>query len=155
LDIETKYHWRAVIGFSSPDDLEWNWDPPHFYIQGYCAAQYFDDLIAAVRRGHVDTIRVGMETTMWTRDKHVMFRAPMTWHLAPPIDCDATHHAIQYGSMSSLIWEEKFGFPSANEAKDVTAPKPQVVKLPTRVYSMLSALLVIATVLLALMFLRY
>ena len=82
----------------------------NFWIQGYCTKQYLDDLLAAVRRGHVDNIRVGMETTMWTRDRPSMFGgiSSRTWHIAPPIDHDdATDHALEGGNISSLTWEEK------------------------------------------------
>src|SRR5262249_1403911 len=74
------------------------------------------------------TSRVGMETTMWTRDKSFMFRRPRTWHLAPPIDREAaTHPSYGIGNISSLTWEEKFGPGPVNEAKvEATPPKPQI-----------------------------
>jgi len=54
------------------------------------------------RRGHVDNIRVGMETTMWMRDKSFMFRRPRTWHLAPPIDREAATHP-SYGDRKYFL----------------------------------------------------
>ena len=61
-DTETTFHWRANIGFRTHD---WEFDQEEgFWIEGRCPRQYFDDLLAAVRRGHVDNIRVGVETTM-------------------------------------------------------------------------------------------
>jgi hypothetical protein len=50
-DAETKFHWRANIGFRTH-----NWEfasEEAFWIQGYCTREYFDDLLAAVRRGQV------------------------------------------------------------------------------------------------------
>jgi hypothetical protein len=82
-DTETKFHWRANINFHAHD-----WEAPdegeYFWISGYCTSQYFDDLLAAVRRGYVDHIRVGMTTTMWTKDKSFMFRRPRTWSIVAP-----------------------------------------------------------------------
>jgi hypothetical protein len=152
-DAETKFHWRADIGFHTHD---WEFDEEEgFWIQGYCTTQYFDHLLTAVRRGHVDNIRVSIQTTLWTRDKSSMFEVPRAWHVAPPIDCEPTRPAIEHGIISSLTWEEKFGLHPAKEAEnELTPPKPQVVELPARVYSMLSALLAIAAALLVLTFLR-
>jgi hypothetical protein len=69
-DERTDLHWRASIGF-----LRQDWQDPRrgerFFVQAYCAREYFDDVLAALRRGHVDHIRVGMETTMWTKDKRL------------------------------------------------------------------------------------
>jgi hypothetical protein len=153
-DTETEFHWRANIGFRTHD---WEWDLEQgFWIQGYCTRQYFDDLLAAVRRGHVDHIRVGMETTMWTKDKSSMADTPRVWHVAPPTKGESTQPALEHGNMLSLTWEEKFGLHPAKKTDDeLTAPKPQVVELPARVYSMLSALVAIGAALLVLTFLRH
>ena len=143
-ETETEHHWLATIGLDE-----------RFWIQGYCTRQYLDDLLAAVRRGHVNKIRIRMETTMWTKDPPLMSGSPRTWHLAAPIDGASTDDpALEDGHISSLIWDEKFGGPSVDEAKGVPTPKPQLVELPARVYSMLSALLAIAAALLVLTFLR-
>jgi hypothetical protein len=140
-DTETKFHWRANINFHAHDREAAN-EGEYFWISGYCTSQYFDDLLAAVRRGHVDNIRVGMETTMWT--------------LAAPIDGEAERPAYEFGHISSLIWEEKFGLHPPEETKDAAiAPKPQRVELPARVYSMLSALIGLVAALLVLTFLRH
>jgi hypothetical protein len=94
---------------------------------------YFDDLLAAVRRGYVDNIRVGMESTMWTRDESSMVDLPRTWHVAPPIDRESTRPASEHGDISSLTWEEKFGRPPTKEGEDeLTTPKPQLIELPAR-----------------------
>jgi hypothetical protein len=154
-DTDTKRHGRAGISFH-PYDWEDPDRPECFWISGYCTSQYFDDLLAAVRRGYVDHIRVGMTTTMWTRNKSFTFRTSRTWHLAPPIDREATRPSSELGNISSLIWEEKFGSGPVNEAKvEATPPKPQIVELPPRLYSMLTALLVIGLMLLVLTFLRH
>jgi hypothetical protein len=48
---------------------------------------------------------------------------------------------------------EKFGAPKTKD-DEATAPKPQLVELPARVHSMLTALLVIVAALLVVTFLR-
>jgi hypothetical protein len=58
--------------------------------------------------------------------------------------------------LGSLTWDEKFGLHAAKETDDEpTTPKPQVVELPARVYSMLSVLIAIGAALLVLTFLRH
>jgi hypothetical protein len=153
-DTETKFHWHVTIGFRT-HDWEWDWDEGVWF-QGYCTRQYLDDLLAAVRRGHVDNIRVGMETTMWTRDRAAVFGSrPRTWHIAPPSDSESTEPGLEDGNISSLTWDERFVPAIANEAKDPTAAKPQVVELSGRVYSMLTGLIVIGVLLVILTFLRH
>jgi hypothetical protein len=143
-DVDKDLYWRANIGFHSP---EFTPDTTSFWVSAHCSSQYFDDLLTAVRRGHVDNILVGMETTMWTKG-----RPWRTWHLGPPTDGKAGDDpAMAEGYISSLIWEEKFNSQSANV---VAAPKPQLVELPARVYSMLTALLAMVAALLVLTFLR-
>jgi hypothetical protein len=80
-DDETKFHWRTTIGFRP---LDWEYSQEEcFWVQAYCTREYFDDVLAAVRRGNVDYIRLGMQTTMWTRDKASMIDVPRSSHLAP------------------------------------------------------------------------
>jgi hypothetical protein len=92
-----------------------------------------------------------MKTTMWTKDPPLMSGSPRTWYVAPQTDGKSTDPALENGFILSLIWEEKFGPPLKDEAP---APKPQLVDLPKRVYSILTALLAIAAALLVLTFLR-
>jgi len=148
-DTETKFHWRATIGF----DHQHLFRKAGFWIRGNCERQHFDDLLAAVRRGHVDNILIGMETTMWT-NKAMHRPSERAWHLAPPTNNpEPTQPAVELGYISSLKWEEKFGLRPAKETEDdLTAPKPQVIELPARIYSMLSALVAIGAVLLVLTF---
>jgi hypothetical protein len=151
-DAEAELHWRARIGFVSAD-REYRLDA-HFWISAECTSQYFDDVLAAVRRGHVEKIRVHMKTTMWTQAPPLMSGSPRTWHLAPPTDGKSTHDpAVEHGYISSLTWEENFGAPKTKD-DEATAPKPQLVELPARVHSMLTALLVIVAALLVVTFLR-
>ncbi len=153
-DTETKFHWRANIGFNMHD---WEFKIEEgFWIQGYCTRQYFDDLLAAVRRGHIDNISIGMETTMWTKDKSSFVDRPRTWHVAPPIDRESTRPAFERGNISSLTWVEKFGVhPPTEKEEDMPGPKPQLIELPGRLYSMLSTLVLIGIALLVLTYLRH
>ena len=128
VDIE-KYHWPAIISFNAK----------RFSNDGYCRRHYFDDVLAAVWRGHVHYIFVDIQTALWTKDRS-------TWHVAPP------NNREYRNTISSLTWEEKFGLQRLKETDD--EPKPQLVELPARVYSTLSALLAIAAALLVLTFLR-
>jgi len=153
-DAETKFHWRATIGFQ-PYDWEHDLDEK-FWISGYCTRQYLDDLLTAVRRGNVDHIRVGIETTMWTRDKPSMVDLPRTWHVAPSTKGQSTRPDMEQGSLSSLTWEERFGVHPAKETEnEPSTTKPQLVEFPVRVYSILSVLVLIGAALLILAFLRW
>jgi hypothetical protein len=146
-DTETRYHWQAFIWFR-PNEWEFAWKEA-FCVNGHCTRQYFDDLLAAVRRCHVDNIQVDIQTALWTRDES-------TWHVAPP-----NYH--EYGNtISSLIWEERFGLQPVREVHELTRSKeaddelkPQLIELPARLYSILNALLAIAAALLMLTFLRH
>ena len=159
-DLETEFHWHAVINFNIYD-LEFpDWEEG-FWITGYCTRQFFDDLLTAVRRGHVDNIRVGMRTTMWTKDNSRTIRG-RTWHLVPDAEGDSKELSTERGNISSLVWEEKFGLHSTAETRDhdeamappAPPPKPQLAASQTRFYSMLSAVLAIAAMVLVLTFLR-
>jgi hypothetical protein len=154
-DAETDFQWRANIGFR-PHDWEFNWKES-FWITGYCTRQYFDDVLAAVRRGHVKNIRASMETTMWTKDKSSMVEVLRTWHVAPSPDRESRWLALEQGNISSLTWEEQFGpVELTNEEQDASpAPNPRLLELPARLYSMLVTLIVIAAALLVLTFLRH
>jgi hypothetical protein len=153
-DAETKFHWRATIGFQ-PYDWEYDWHD-EFWVHGHCTRQYFDDILAAVRRGKVDHIRVGLETTMWTRDKPSRVAVSRTWHVAPPTKGQSIRPDMEQGSISSLTWEERFGAHPAKDTKnEPSTPKPQLVEFPVQVYSILSTLVLIGAALLILAFLRW
>jgi hypothetical protein len=146
-DSEAEFHWRANIGFRT-HHWESLWEEG-FWISAFCTRPYLDDLLTAVRRGHVHNIRVCMTTTMWTKDKASIVDIPRTWHIAPK-----PNH-LEYGYISSLTWEEKFGLQPTKETEDeTTASKLQAVELPARLYSMLSVLIAIGVLLLLLIFLR-
>jgi hypothetical protein len=154
-DAETKFHWHVDIGFHTPHDWELE-QQERFWIQGFCTGQYFEDLLAAVRRGHVDNIRVAIQTTLWTKDQSSALEVPRTWHLASPSDRESTWPTIERGNISSLTWEERFGLQPAKGMEDVpTAPKPHVVALPSQVYLMLTALVAIGALLLLVTVLRH
>lgn len=156
-EADTEYHWHASIGFNTHEGFEW-WNIPNwkegFFIEGYCTRPYLNDLLAAVRRGHVNNICVVMETTMWTQAPPLMSGSPRTWCLAcyGKGDIEKGYISSEKGYISSLIWEENFG---SHRAKgEAVEPKPQLVDLPPRVYSMLTALVVMVAALLVLTFLR-
>jgi hypothetical protein len=160
-EAETKFHWHADIGFHTPHDWEFEQEEG-FWIQGFCTSQYFDDLLAAVRRGHVENIRVSIQTTLWTRDESSMSEGPRTWHLASPSDRESTWPTIERGNISSLTWEERFSLQPAKGMEDakgrgdgLTARKPHVVELPAQVYLMLTALVAIGALLLLVTVLRH
>jgi hypothetical protein len=160
-----KYDWPVIIGFRTYD-WEFPDDDEGFWIQGHCTRQYFDDVLAAIRRGRVDNIYIEMKTMLWTRDKPPLFgplNSRMTFYLAPRTDSESTEPENQHGNIWSLRWDEKFGLPPAKETKDELKPlkeaddepKLQLVELPARLYSLLTALLTIAVALLMVMFLRH
>ena len=160
-DAEPKFHWRADIGFHTPHDWE-SEQEERFWIQGFCTGPYFEDLLAAVRRGHVDSVSISIQTTLWTKDRSSTFEVPRTWHLASPTDRKSTWPAIERGNISSLSWEEKFGLQPAMGMEDAKgmadgppATKPHVVALPSQIYLMLTALVAIAALLLLVTVLRH
>jgi Integrase core domain len=62
-ETETRFVWRATIGFNARDwELETD---DEFWISAYVPPDRFDAIVAAVRGGHVDRMRLGMRTTMW------------------------------------------------------------------------------------------
>jgi hypothetical protein len=80
---ETRFVWRATIGFSRHD---WKLEiEESFYVHAYVLPEQFDQILAAVRTGHVESLRVAMETTMWTKRKSsgFMLREPMTFDIVP------------------------------------------------------------------------
>src|SRR5262249_52749147 len=120
-----------------------------FHVHGYCPKEYFDDLLAAIRRGHVDHFRVAMETTMW-RDQ---IFGPL--YLAPSIHRESSDPDFETGTISMLPWNEKCSFRPPEQTKPQVAelPKPQAVELPARLYSMLNVLIVIGALVLLLLLL--
>jgi hypothetical protein len=150
---ETKFHWRATIGFQMHD---WEFENEEgFWVQGYCTGQLFDAIVAVVRTGRVEKLRVGMETMMWTKQKSSGFMPgmPMTFHLVPPVDKDSTRPAIERGTITGITWDESYSLRTSKPAKDDAAPpKPAVVELPARLYSMLGTIIIIGIVIAVLQF---
>jgi hypothetical protein len=99
-DTEREFYWHTTIGFHAcqyegPGEPHW---PRGFWVHGYCPSQYLDDLLAAVRRDHVDNILVEMQTTMWTRNSGTYSSGP--WHLARPTDRSSEpskEHGYRFG----------------------------------------------------------
>jgi hypothetical protein len=141
---EIKFHWRAVIGFQMHN---WEFENEEgFWVKGHCTRQPFDAIVAAVRTGRVEKLRVGMVTTMWTKQKRSGFMPgmPMTFHLAPPVDKISTRPAIEWGTITGITWNESYGFHTPKPADDdAPPPKLAVVELPARLYSMLGTLMAI------------
>jgi hypothetical protein len=132
-------------------------DEERFWVQGYCTGQPFDAIVAAVRTGRVEKLRVGMETMMWTKRKSSGFMPgmPMTFHLAPPVDKESTAPAAEWGTITGITWDESFGLRAPKPADDdAPPPKPAVVELPARLYSMLGTVIAISAVIAVLLFLR-
>jgi hypothetical protein len=154
LEKETKFHWRATIGFRMHD-----WEFEHeegFWVQGYCTGEPFDAIVAAVRTGRVEKLHVGLKTMMWTKRKSSGFMPgmPMTYHLAPPVDRESTGPANELGTIIGITWDESFGLRAPKTASDKVPLSPAPVELPARLYSMLSAIIGLAVVIAVLLFLR-
>lgn len=150
----TKFHWRASIGFQMYD---WEFEnEEEFWVQSYCTAQPFDAIIAAVRTGRVEKLRVGMETTMWTKQKRGFVQMPMTFHLAPPVDRESTRPAIEWGTITGITWDESYSLRTPKPADDhAPPPKPTMVELPARLYSMLGIVIGIGAFIAVQLFLRH
>ncbi|GIK83373.1 MAG: hypothetical protein BroJett024_44780 [Alphaproteobacteria bacterium] len=154
-ETETRFVWRATIGFNAR-----NWEidtEDEFWISAYVPPDRFETIIAAVRGGHVERIRLGMRTTMWTKNKrHPMMAAVrVVWHLAPPPDkAESCSPAIEWANLDSLTWSETCGPRTAPPDEDAELPKPAVVELPARVYSLLGGILAVLAFIAALLLFR-
>jgi hypothetical protein len=112
-------------------------------------------VLAAVRRGHVDSIRVGIATTMWIRSERSTVSVPRTWYLVPHTDRESIHPKLEQGKISSLVWEERpDARPSHAAADGTTLPKPRLALLRTLVYSIVGIWLAVGAVLVILVLLR-
>jgi hypothetical protein len=100
-DAETPFLWAARIGYEMHD---WEYDVDEkFWIQGYCPVPDFEHVVAAIRTGHVDGLRVGLQTSMWNRDPtHGYLVGPLTFHLAPPTDKESSSPATETGFIHSV-----------------------------------------------------
>jgi hypothetical protein len=155
-ETETRFVWRATIGFNAGD---WEFDTEdEFWISAYVPPDRFEAIVAAVRTGRVERMRVGMRTTMWTKNKrHPMMAAKhVAWHLVPPPDePESRRTAIEWADLDSLTWGETYGIrtpPPPDEGAE--APAPTVVELPPRVYSLLTSILGVAVFIAALLLFR-
>jgi hypothetical protein len=151
---ETKFHWRVTIGLQMYDwEIE---NEEKIWVQGYCAKQPFDAIVAAVRTGRVEKLRVGMETMMWTKQKRGVMRMPMTFHLAPPVDKESTSPAIEFGTITGITWDERYGLRTPEPADDdAHPPNPTAVELPARLYLILGTITAIGAAIAILLFLRH
>jgi hypothetical protein len=151
---ETRFVWRATIGFSRHD---WELEIEEtFYVHAYVLPEQFDQILAAVRTGHVKSLRVAMETSMWTKRKSsgFMLREPMTFYIVPPIDREDRHHAVEWANIASITWGEGYGARSAPAVDADRPPNPTMIEFPARAYSLLTAIVGLLTVLVVLVFLR-
>jgi len=57
--------WHAQISLFTHRDYFNQVQEEKFYVHAYCPKNYFDDLLAVLRKGHTDHIRVGMQTEMF------------------------------------------------------------------------------------------
>lgn len=138
---ETRFHWRANIGFARQDwmdDIE-----ESFYVECYCTSRPFEDVLAAVRTGRVNSLQLRMSTSMWTRDQSGFVDKPTTWHLAAPVDREPSRMpSYEVGVVEQLTWEERCGDHSVKPAADLPQT-PSPVTLPKELYTILSVLAVI------------
>jgi hypothetical protein len=110
----------------------------------------------AVRTGRVGKLRVGMETMMWTKQKRGVMRMPMTFHLAPPVDKESTSPAIEFGTITGITWDERYGLRTPEPADDdAHPPNPTAVELPARLYLILGTITAIGAAIAILLFLRH
>jgi hypothetical protein len=96
-ETETRLLWAARMGYSMYD---WEFEnEAGFWVQGYCTPAEFDRVLDAIRTRQVERLRVALTTTMWTKQKSSGFMAgrPMTLHVAPPTDKEATSPATEGG----------------------------------------------------------
>jgi len=151
---EKPFLWAARIGYSMYD-LEFDREAS-FWIQGYCTSAEFDRVLSAVRTGRVERLRVALTTTMWTKQASNGFMPgqPMTFHVAPPTDKGSASTATEIGFIQSITWDESYGAEVPAPVDPDEPPKPTVVDLPARVYSLLTFIVGLLAALVVLTFLR-
>ncbi len=152
---ETHFLWAARIGYSMYDwELE---NEAGFWVQGYCTPAEFDRVLDAVRTRHVERLRVALTTTMWTKQKSSGFMPgrPMTLHVAPPTDKEATSPATEGGFIQSITWDESYGAKTPTPVDPDEPRKPTLVELPPRVYSLLGGILAVLAFIAVLLLLRH
>ncbi len=130
-DGDTRFHWVASIGYSMYD---WEFETKAgFWVQGCCTAAELDRVLAALRTGCVDRLRVALTTTMWTKKKSNGFMPgmPMTLCVAPPTDEESTTPALERGFVRSITWDETYGARTpAPVDEEAPPPKPQPSNYP-------------------------
>jgi hypothetical protein len=149
-DTDIDFLWGVRITFWQGD---WEWErEEQFRVFCYVPRNVFAEILATVRTGRVEKLRVCMTTTMWTQGRSSAFvRVPMTWSLVPSTDhSEPKRHAIADGIISSMTWTERY----SREASE--PPQATTMELPTQLYSMLGAIIAIgaAMLVLALVFMR-
>ena len=151
-ETETRFLWAARIDYSMYD---WERDrEAGFWVQGYCTPAEFERVLAAVRTARVERLRVALTTTMWTKQKSGVLPRPMTFHVAPPIDKEATSPSTEGGHIQSITWDESYGYQTPPAPDDNEPPKPAVVELPSRTYSLLGSILAVVAFIAVLILLR-
>ena len=153
-ETETRFLWAARIGYSMHD---WEFEnEAGFWVQGYCTPAEFDHVLDAVRARQVERLRVALTTTMWTKQKSSGFMPgrPMTLHVAPPTDKEATSPATEGGFIQSITWDESYGAKTPTPIDPEEPQKPTVVELPPRVYSLLGGILAVLAFIAALLLFR-
>jgi hypothetical protein len=93
---------------------------------------------------------------MWTKDKaYSIGETWRTWHLVPPTDRDDRRPSPERATIIRVTWDETYGTtPPPPVDKEATPPKPALVEIPAKVYSMLSVITTVLVVMLVLQFLR-
>ena len=151
---ETHWHWAALIDYDMLDEFI----ERGFRVTGHCPPVEFDAVLAAVRTGGVEHLRVALTTSMWTKQKWNGFapRMPMVLHVAPAPDRKDSRPATEKGFIRSLTWTESYGGKSpVTDDAGKPAAKPTLVELAARAYELLKLIAGLLAALLILQFLRH
>jgi hypothetical protein len=152
-ELETEFLWRGAINYAHL----WEYGREAMFLAGAnMPLDQFDALLAAVRTGRIQRIRVVLRTTMWTRDKGSAFDdIPRTWHLVPPTDSESSKPSSEVGTIVSIKWDELCGPRTPPVETDSPPPKPTNVELSAKLYSPLSIITAVLLAMLALQIFRH
>jgi len=144
---------RVMIGYFAHD---WEYEQTEqFWVQVYLSQPMYDDVLAVVRHGHVASLRVGLDSTMWVRDfTDHMGTGKRRWYLAPTAGKRSRSPSLERAKLSLFSMDERFGIHPPPVDEDADEKGVPAVVLPAQLYQLLQVLILIGVVTAGLMWWR-
>lgn len=152
-DSETRFIWRATIGFIQGDvklGIKQS-----FYINACSSQAALSELVASMRSGGVDALKVALTTSMWTKQTSknaASSDSPNVFYLLPPLEGARHQPAIEWADITAITWDEAYSGRTQGVLPEQSKPQPQQLEFPARAYSMLFAISSLLLVMLAIEF---